>query len=110
MCIEDTEKFANKNKAIVYISYVEECSYVNNNPLLCPAQVCFQGKTRGLFARRKNSLPQQRRILVSLFSLQQDDYNYKFLVFLLIAAGFFFAVSGHLFSWIYTIYESEEDR
>lgn len=65
----DTDKSADNSKAIVYISFVEECSCVNNHPLLCPAQVCGQGKPRGLFARRKNSLPQERRILVGLLSI-----------------------------------------
>lgn len=105
-CIEDTDKPANENKAIVHISCVEVCSYVNNHPILCLTQVCCQGKNRGLFARRRNSLPQERRILVSLLSFQQDDYNFKFLVILWFEAGF--AVSGHF--WIYTVYESEEDR
>lgn len=58
-----------KTKAIVcIIACVEECSCVNNHPLLCPDPVCCQGKPR-LFARRKNSPPQERRILVSLLSL-----------------------------------------
>lgn len=71
MCLGETDKSTKKktkNKAIVcVIACVEECSCVNNHPLLCPDPVCCQGKPR-LFARQKNS-PQERRIHVSLLSL-----------------------------------------
>lgn len=61
------------------VLYVELRSYVNNHPLLCPTVVCCQGKTRGLFARRKNYLPQEKRIIVSLPSriLQLHVFLYK---------------------------------
>lgn len=102
---------ANKNKAIVCTSYVEESSYVNNHLLLSPAQVCCQGKPRGLFARQKNSLPQERRIPVSLLSIFNRMHACTdFLVFLWFAAWFLLAVSAHLFFWIYTKYESEQDQ
>lgn len=95
----------------MYTPYVEECSYVNNRPLLCPAPACCQGKPKGLFARRKNYLPQERRVLVSLLSLFNGMLAItNFLVFIYFADFFFFTVSGYLFFWIYTKYESEANQ
>lgn len=62
---------------LMYMSYDELCSYVNNHPLLCPTVVCCQGKSRGLFARRKNSLPPERRVLVSLLSWNACSYMFS---------------------------------